>query len=47
MVKSMRYITILNLMNKISTNLMFEMMGYKPRTVYTVEALSKKHRDML
>ena len=36
-----------NLMDKISTNLLFEMMGYYPRTVFTVEALSKKYRDSL
>ena len=34
-------------MDHLSTNLLFEMMGYYPITLFTIEVLNKKHREML
>lgn len=34
-------------MDNLSSNLLFEMMGYSPNAIFTIEVLDIKHRDLL
>ena len=34
-------------MDHLSSNLLFEMMGYHPKAMFTIEVMDTKHRDLL